>query len=145
MIIWFNREDQLSDKDLCPTLSFVLCQRAYCRLPFLATPLGTKDLSPLTSDWARAPFSRAWKSLTTGPPRKSWATFWFLLLLSRFTESWNKSEVTQLCPTLCNPMDCSLQGFSVHGIFQARVLVWVAISFSRGSSNPGIKPVSYIQ
>ena len=45
-----------------------------------------------------------------------------------------ESEVAQLCPTLCNPMDCSLQGSSVHGIFQARVLEWVAISFSRGSS-----------
>ena len=38
------------------------------------------------------------------------------------------------CPTLCNPMDCILQGSSVHGIFQARVLEWVASSFSRGSS-----------
>ena len=46
------------------------------------------------------------------------------------------SEVTQSCPALCNPMDCSLQGSSVHGIFQARVLEWIAISFSRGSSWP---------
>ena len=46
------------------------------------------------------------------------------------------SEVAQSCPTLCDPMDCSLQGSSVHGIFQARVLEWVAISFSRGSSWP---------
>ena len=46
------------------------------------------------------------------------------------------SEVAQSCPTLCDPMDCSLPGFSVHGIFQARVLEWVAISFSRGSSRP---------
>ena len=46
------------------------------------------------------------------------------------------SEVAQSCPTLCNPMDCSPPGFSVHGIFQARVLQWVAISFSRGSSWP---------
>ena len=45
-----------------------------------------------------------------------------------------ESEVAQSCPTLCDPMDCSLPGFSVHGIFQARVLEWVAISFSRGSS-----------
>ena len=45
-------------------------------------------------------------------------------------------EVAQSCPTLCNPMDCCLPGFSVHGIFQARVLEWVAISFSRGSSRP---------
>ena len=45
-------------------------------------------------------------------------------------------EVTQSCPTLCDPMDCSLPHSSVHGIFQARVLEWVAISFSRGSSQP---------
>ena len=47
-----------------------------------------------------------------------------------------ESEVTQLCPTLWDPMDCSLPGSSVHGIFQARVLEWVAISFSRVSSQP---------
>ena len=46
------------------------------------------------------------------------------------------SEVAQSCPTLCNPMDCSLPGSSLHGILQARVLEWVAISFSRGSSWP---------
>ena len=46
------------------------------------------------------------------------------------------SEVAQLCPTLCDPMDCSLAGSSIHGIFQARILEWVAISFSRGSSQP---------
>ena len=40
-----------------------------------------------------------------------------------------ESEVAQLCPTLCNPMDCSPPGSSVHGIFQARILEWVAISF----------------
>ena len=45
-------------------------------------------------------------------------------------------EVAQSCPTLCDPMDYSLPGFSVHGIFQARVLEWGAISFSRGSSRP---------
>ena len=47
-----------------------------------------------------------------------------------------ESEVVELCQTLCNPMDCSLPGSSVHGIFQARILAWVAISFSRGSSQP---------
>ena len=40
------------------------------------------------------------------------------------------SEVAQLCPTLCDPMDCSLPGSSVHGIFQARVPEWVAFAFS---------------
>ena len=42
----------------------------------------------------------------------------------------SESEVTQSCPTLCDPMGCSLPGSSVHGIFQARVVEWVAISFS---------------
>ena len=47
-----------------------------------------------------------------------------------------ESEVAQSCPTLCDPMDCSPPGSSVHGIFQARILEWVAISFSRGSFQP---------
>ena len=48
----------------------------------------------------------------------------------------SESKVAQLCLTLCNPMDCSLPGSSVHETFQARVLEWVAISFSRESSWP---------
>ena len=40
------------------------------------------------------------------------------------------SEVVQSCPAPCDPMDCSLPGSSIHGIFQARILEWVAISFS---------------
>ena len=47
-----------------------------------------------------------------------------------------ESLVVQPCLTLCDPMDCSPPGSSVHGIFQARVLEWVAIFFSRGSSQP---------
>ena len=48
----------------------------------------------------------------------------------------SESEVAQSCPTLCDPMACSLPGSSIHGIFQARVLEWGAIAFSRGSSRP---------
>ena len=48
----------------------------------------------------------------------------------------SESEVAQSCPTLCDPVGCSLPGSSVHGIPQARILEWVAISFSRGSSRP---------
>ena len=47
-----------------------------------------------------------------------------------------KVLVAQSYPTLCDPMDCSLTGFSVHGILQAIILQWVAILFSRGSSWP---------
>ena len=60
--------------------------------------------------------------------------YWKFLL-----EYWiyfSESEVAQSCPILCHPMDCSLPHSSVHGIFQARVLEWVAISFPRGSSWP---------
>ena len=44
--------------------------------------------------------------------------------------------VSQWSPTLGDPMDCSLPGSSVHGILQARIVEWVAIPFSRGSSQP---------
>ena len=50
---------------------------------------------------------------------------------------WQKvSEDAQSCLTLCDPMDCSPPGSSVHGILQARVLEWIAISFFKGSSQP---------
>ena len=44
--------------------------------------------------------------------------------------------VAQLCPTLCDPTDCSLPGSSVHGILQERILEWAAVPFYRGSSHP---------
>ena len=47
-----------------------------------------------------------------------------------------RERVAQSCLTLCNPMDYSPRGSSVHGILQARILEWVAIPFSRGSSRP---------
>ena len=50
--------------------------------------------------------------------------------------------VTQSCPTLCNPMDCSLPGSSVPGILKTKIPEWVAISYSRGSSPPRVKPGS---
>ena len=45
----------------------------------------------------------------------------------------SENEVAQSCPTLSDPMDCSLPGYSIHGIFQARVLKWAAIAFSISS------------
>ena len=49
---------------------------------------------------------------------------------------WSEVLVARTCPTLGDPMDCSLPGSSVHGILQGRILEWVAIPFSRGSSWP---------
>ena len=72
----------------------------------------------------------------TGPRRTlwdSWAPKPFSVLLPK---SESKGEVAQSCLTLCKPMDCSLPGYSIRGILQARVLEWVTISFSRGSSQP---------
>ena len=63
------------------------------------------------------------------PKNKSWWT------PHSFLSEW-VGEVAQSCLTLCDPMDCSLPGSSLHGILQARIQEWVAISFSRGSSRP---------
>ena len=51
-------------------------------------------------------------------------------------------SVAKLCPTLCSPVDYSPPGSSAHGIFQARILEWVAVSFSWGSFQPRDEPVS---
>ena len=62
------------------------------------------------------------------------------ILMGRDRQEWMHNlcmcgcSVTQSCPTLCNPMDCSLPGSTVHGIFQASILEWGAISYSRASS-----------
>ena len=61
------------------------------------------------------------------------------LPVSTFTSTGCSESVMS---TLCGPMDCSPLGSSVHGIFPARILEWVTIFYSRGSSQPGIKPVS---
>ena len=66
-------------------------------------------LQARTLEWVAISFSNAWK--------------WKVKVKS-------ESEVTQWCPTLSDPMDCSLPGSSIHGIFQARVLEWGAIAFS---------------
>ena len=47
-----------------------------------------------------------------------------------------RAKLLQSCPTLCNPMDCSLPGSSVHGILQARIVEWVAMPSSQGCSQP---------
>ena len=67
---------------------------------------------------------RPWDS-----PGKNTGVGCHFLLQCRKVKSEN--EVAQSCPTFSDPMDCSLPGSSTHGIFQARVLEWVAISFSR--------------
>ena len=52
------------------------------------------------------------------------------------------AKLLQSCLTLCNPTNCRVPGSTIHGILQARILEWVAISFSKDLSNPGIKSMS---
>ena len=85
----------------------------------------------LSHIWVASTFWQLWAMLCT------WVYRYFLEICFQFFWIYSRvSEVTQSCPTLCDPMDCSLPGSSVHGIFQVIVLEWVAISFSRGSSQP---------
>ena len=67
------------------------------------------------------------------------------MLFSFFDEFIVRAELLQSCPTLCDPTDCSLPGSSVHGILQAKILEWVAIPSSRGSSQSRDRScVSYV-
>ena len=77
--------------------------------------------------------------LPSAPPR-----LWLTAVSKPTNTGWSlwpycpppQGEVAQSCPTLCDPVDCGLPGSSIHRIFQARILEWVAISFSKGSSWP---------
>ena len=86
-----------------------------------------------------APLNNPTYIIWGGPEAKSWegpldeTEIYYNLVIIKSCE-WVK--VAQSCLTLCDPMDCSLPVSSVYGIFQARVLDWVVISFSRGSSQP---------
>ena len=66
----------------------------------------------------------------------------FLLYHQMFLKNAAAAKSFQSCLTLCDPMDCSPPGSSVHGILQARILEWVAMPSSKRSSWPGIKPTS---
>ena len=78
------------------------------------------------------------------PLNSDWPSFQFLLIFCLIWLSFSKSVKYGYCGCgqllsrvqLCGPMDCSPPGSSVHGISQARILVWVATSYSRGSSQP---------
>ena len=85
-------------------------------------PKNTQDWSPL--EWT------GWISLQS----KGLSRVFSNTTVQKQSYHSDTSEVAQSCPTLCDPMDCSLPSSSVHGIFHAIVLEWIAISFSRGSS-----------
>ena len=83
-------------------------------------------------------FTKMWQGLSITYGHQFLPHLPFFRVASCFKRNCEKVKVLfpQLCPTLCNPKDYSLAGFSVHGISQARRLEWVAIPFSRGFSQP---------
>ena len=89
--------------------------------PFLGNPMGKEAW------WARVHgVAKCWTQLSDHR-----TTSMLEIRISVHVWKESESEVAQSCPTLCDPMDCSLPGSSIHGIFQARILEWGAISFSR--------------
>jgi len=89
--------------------------------------------STLQLDFKKLPLIKFWynskKNMDNSLKRiLKWYFYWYFQHMSMCV------LVAQSCLTLCNPMDCSPPGSSVHGILQARILEWVAIPFSRGSS-----------
>ena len=101
------------------------CEAAQsCRL--LATPWTAVCQAPPSMGFSRQEY---WSGLPLPSPLYIFSSVQF-------------RSVAQLCPTLCDPMDCRLPGSSVHGIFQARILEWGAISFFRGSARPKDRTVS---
>ena len=127
----------------CPTLIHLhSSQNALLpRMIFSFSPISSYSSSKLSSeDLFKNVFQISQSSWAYLDQRIYHPLSCFLSVFSLDYESRNRlkwSEVKSLgCVRLCNPMDCSLPGSSVHGIFQARVLEWVAISFSRGSSRP---------
>ena len=113
-------------------LSLVIWRKGYCLLPMLIILvilllllLSHSVVSDSVRPHRRQPtrLHRPWDS----PGKNTGVGCHFLLQCMKVK---SESEVAQLCPTLSDPMDCSLPGSSIHGIFQARVLEWGAIAFS---------------
>ena len=120
-------------------LSAVLCAQSLSRIRLFVTPWTVPRQASLSKGvsrqeyWSGLPFPPAEDLPNPGIEPRSPA-----LQAEALTSEPPVpfSSVTQSCPTPCDPMDCSLPGSSVHGILQARILGWVAIPFSRGSSQP---------
>ena len=127
--------------------------KSLSRVQLLATPWTAAYQAPLSMGFSKQEY---WSGLPFPSLLVPWAgndpglLHWELRVFATLdcegsptpTVSWKSftscvhAKSLQSCPTLCNPMDCSLPGSSVHGIFQAIVLEWIVISFSRGSSHP---------
>ena len=97
---------------MCYSLLLLLLLSRFGRVRLCATPWTAAYQAPPSMGFSR---------------QEDWSGLPFLLQCMKVK---SESEITQSCPTLSGPMDCSLPGSSVHGIFQARGLEWAAIAFS---------------
>ena len=119
--------------------SYIKIGPGSCRTSILPSPGGNKNwhgFQPMLVGFSSCLWVPAY---SWSPPPYTHLLFlpaclWTLNFSMRHEDKKSKSQVAQSCLTLCNPMDCSLPGSSVHGIFQARILEWIAIAFSRRSS-----------
>ena len=86
--------------------------------------------------WSLVPLPFLKPAWTSGKSRfmYCWSLAWRILSITLLECAAAAAKSLRSCPTLCDPMDCSLPGSSIHGIFQARILEWVAIAFSGNSS-----------
>ena len=83
------------------------------------------------SDWTELNWG-SWSLTQTLRKMRNWSVY----KVAPSLEGCELCLVAQSCPTLCDPMDSNLPGSAVHGILQAKIVEWVAISFSRGFSQP---------
>ena len=110
--------NSIMNQDFSIKVLLLLLSR-FSRVRLCATPQTAAHQPPLTLGFSR---QEHWSGLPFPSPMHE-----------------NESEVGQSCPTLRDPMDCSLPGSSIHGIFQARVLEWGAIAFSSDKPRQRIK------
>ena len=108
-------------------------------------PLWTQRVWITAIWWRQGQISN---SLTNASPHVLWQVIMMNCTYSNYalrkSESEVKMLVAQLCLILCDCMDCSQPGFSVHGILQARILEWIAIPFSRGTSPPRDRNLDFL-
>ena len=99
---------------------------------------GVGNGNPLQYSCLENPMDRGvwWATVHRIAKSWTWLNDWAYTHTAYISLSEWVSEVTQSCPTLCDPIDYIPPGSSIHGILQARILEWVAISYSRGPSPP---------
>ena len=131
LVMDYNRKKLKSDSDTHTHISFCCTSETNTTLKINYTSI--KSQRPRYCSTEKGFRENMQTERVSEGQKHLFPSFFPFVLLSAWSE---QCLVAQLCLTLCNCMNCSPTGSSVHGIFQARILKWVAIPFSRGSSRP---------